>query len=187
LTATRYSPNSDDDNDLPAITEILSGIKPNDVSASANSNSDDDDGFLDIDELLTGLRQKSVLTSVKPNSGGTAEKADYGTRGSSPVDSSRSTREAYKVSILRLSVRLRLLIHTIPDPIILSDDESVSAESKTDYSNLDVDLTTKSDSHSLHVADSDLADGDGFGSRTTLISDRLIAHHQTTPTITTTA
>ncbi|RDL30225.1 uncharacterized protein BP5553_10503 [Venustampulla echinocandica] len=156
---TRYSPNNDDDDDLPDIAEILSGIKPNDVSASANSNSDDDDGFLDIDELLAGLGQKSVPTSAKPNSGGTAGKVDSGTRGSSPVDCNRSTEG------------------NTQDPIILSDDESVGADSETDYSNLDVNLT-KSDSYSLHVAGSDPAGSNGFGLATTLISDRLVAYHQ---------
>jgi len=64
------------------------------------------------------------------------------------------------------------------DPIILSDDESVSAESETDYSNLEVDLTAKSDSPSPHIADSDIVDGEGFGFGTTYISDRLVADHQ---------
>lgn len=61
---------------------------------------------------------------------------------------------------------------------MLSDDKSVGAESETDYSNLDVDLTTKSDSHSPHVADSDLVDGGGLGSGTTPISNRLVADSQ---------
>jgi hypothetical protein len=46
------------------------------------------------------------------------------------------------------------------------------------YSNLDVDLTAKSDSHSPHIANSDLAGGDSFGSGTTLISNRLVGDHQ---------
>jgi hypothetical protein len=45
-----------------------------------------------------------------------------------------------------------LLTHPIPDPIMLSDDESVGAESETDYSDLDVDLRAKSDSGPRHVA-----------------------------------
>jgi hypothetical protein len=66
----------------------------------------------------------------------------------------------------------------MPDPIILSDDESAGAESETDYSNLEGDLTAKSDSSSPHIADSDMADGEGFGSGTTYISDRIVADHQ---------
>ncbi|KAF4633076.1 hypothetical protein G7Y89_g5047 [Cudoniella acicularis] len=60
----------------------------------------------------------------------------------------------------------------------LSDDKSIDAESNTDYSNLDVDLIAKGDSYSLYIIDSDPADGDSFGSGTTLISDRLVADHQ---------
>lgn len=87
-------------------------------------------------------------------------------------------QEAVEVSILRLSFRPGLYTHTMPDPIILSDDESVGAESETDYSNLEVDLTAKSDSSSPHIADSDMADGEGFGSGTTCISDPIVADHQ---------
>jgi hypothetical protein len=86
---TRYSPNSDHDDDLPAIAELLSGIKPNDVSASANSNSDDNDGFLDVDVFLAGLQQKSASTSAKPDSVSLTAKVDDGTRGGSPVYSSK--------------------------------------------------------------------------------------------------
>jgi hypothetical protein len=39
-----------------------------------------------------------------------------------------------KVSILRFSIWRGLLPYTIPDPIILSDDESAGTESETDYS-----------------------------------------------------
>jgi len=66
----------------------------------------------------------------------------------------------------------------MPDPIILSDDESADTESETDYSNLKVDLTTKSDSSSPHIADNDMAGGEGFGSATTYISDLIVADHQ---------
>ncbi len=48
----------------------------------------------------------------------------------------------------------------------------------TTVSDLDVDITAKRDSDSLHVADCELADGDGFGSGTTRISDRLVTDHQ---------
>ena len=40
------------------------------------------------------MQQKSISTSAKPDSSGMAEKVDNGTRGDSPVDSSRSTVES---------------------------------------------------------------------------------------------
>jgi hypothetical protein len=79
--------------------------------------------------------------------------------------------------MLRFSIWLGPLTHTISDLIILSDDESIGAESESNYSNLDIDLRAKSDSDSLHVADSELADGDGFGSGTIHTSGRLVADH----------
>jgi hypothetical protein len=91
LTVTRYPPNGGDDNDLPAIAELLSAITPNNVSASGNHNSDDDDGFTDVDELLAAMKKESISTSVEANSGGIAEADDNGIRGGSPVGSSRST------------------------------------------------------------------------------------------------
>jgi hypothetical protein len=42
--------------------------------------------------------------------------------------------KALKVSILRFSIWRGLLPYMIPDPIILSDDESTGTKSKTDYS-----------------------------------------------------
>jgi hypothetical protein len=69
-------------------------------------------------------------------------------------------KEALKVSILRCSTWPRLLTPTIPYLVILSDDDYVDAVSETDYSDLDVSLTAESDSHPLHVADSELADHD---------------------------
>jgi hypothetical protein len=65
----------------------------------------------------------------------------------------------------------------LSDSIMLSDDESIDAISETNYSNLDVDLAAKSNLNSPHVADSELADNDGFSLGTTLISDRLVADH----------
>lgn len=53
----------------------------------------------------------------------------------------------------------------------------MGAESKTDFGDLDVDLTAKSSVDSPHVANSGLADVDGFGSRTALTSDRHVADH----------
>jgi hypothetical protein len=89
-------------------------------------------------------------------------------------------QEAVEVSILRFLLWPGLLTHTIPDPIILSDDESAGAESETDCSDLDlnVDVRAKSDSDPPHVADSELADGDGFGLGAALISNRLVTDHQ---------
>jgi hypothetical protein len=88
-------------------------------------------------------------------------------------------QEAVEVSMLCFSTWPGLLTHTIPpDPIMLSDDESAGAESETDCSDLDVDVRAKSDSDPSHVADSELANGDGFGSGAALISDRLVTDHQ---------
>jgi hypothetical protein len=60
----------------------------------------------------------------------------------------------------------------------LSDDESAGAESKTDYSDLDVDVRAKSDSDPPHVVENELADGDGLGLGAALIFDRLVTDHQ---------
>jgi hypothetical protein len=65
----------------------------------------------------------------------------------------------------------------ILDPIILSDDESVGAESGTDYSALDVNLTAKNSFDPLYVTDTKLADSNGFASGAVLIPDRLVADH----------
>jgi hypothetical protein len=82
------------------------------------------------------------------------------------------------VSILRFLVRPGHLTHTMPDPIILSNGESIGVESETDYGNLDAHLTAKGDSYSPYITDRDLAGGDGFSSRTTFISDRFVANYQ---------
>jgi hypothetical protein len=60
----------------------------------------------------------------------------------------------------------------------LSDDESVGAESRTDYGALDVNLTAKNGSGPSHVADTEPADGDGFAFGAALTSDCLAADHQ---------
>jgi hypothetical protein len=86
-------------------------------------------------------------------------------------------KEAAKVSTLRFPIWVGLLTYPILDPIILSDNESVGAESETDYSDLDVDFRAKGDSNSPPVADSELADGDGFGLGTTHTLDRLVANY----------
>jgi len=75
--------------------------------------------------------------------------------------------------MLHFLIRPGLFTHAILDPIILSDGEYMGAESKTDYSDLNIDLRAKSDSNSPHVTNSDLADSDGFGSGTTHTSGRL--------------
>ena len=85
-------------------------------------------------------------------------------------------KEAAKVSILRFPIWPRLLTYPIPDPILLSDDESVGAESETDYSDLDVDPRAKSDSGLSHL-DGEPADGEGFGSGTTRVSGSLATDH----------
>ena len=86
---------------------------------------------------------------------------------------------AVEVSILLFfSLWPGFLTHTIPDPIILSDDESAGAESETDCSNLGVDVRAKSDSDLLHLADSELADGDGISSGAALIYSRLVVDRQ---------
>ena len=77
------------------------------------------------------------------------------------------------VSILRLLVRSGLYTHTIPDPIILSNDESTDTESENDYSDLRVGLITKSDSSSPYIADN----GEGFVSGTTYTSDLIITNY----------
>jgi hypothetical protein len=61
------------------------------VLASAESSSNDYDGFIDIDEYLSSIEQERILATAKPNSGGMVEKVDYGIRGGSPPDSTRST------------------------------------------------------------------------------------------------
>jgi hypothetical protein len=81
------------------------------------------------------------------------------------------------VSILRFSIWLGLLTHTILDPIILSDDESIGTESNTDFSSLNIDLIAKRDSNSLYVVDNELVDSDGFGLGTIVISDCIVANY----------
>ena len=82
------------------------------------------------------------------------------------------------MSILHSNVWPGLFAYTALDPIILSDNDSTSAESETDYSAVDIDVRAKSDSDPPYIADSELADGDAFGSEAALISDRLVTDHQ---------
>lgn len=116
-------------------------------------DSGDDDGFVDTYELLSGMKQESI------NSGSIAEKVDHGTRGGSPADSARSIEGSSQGEHSAFLHLARTLTHPIPDPIILSDDESVGAESETDYSDLDVDSRAKSDSGPPHP-EGEPADGD---------------------------
>jgi hypothetical protein len=76
------------------------------------------------------------------------------------------------VSILCFSIWWGLLTHTILDPIILSDNKSMSTKSNTDFSSLDIDLIAK------HIVDNELMDGDGFSLGTIVISNRAIANDQ---------
>lgn len=162
LRASRNLPScsDDDDDDVPDMEELFSGTWQKNMPASADLNADGPNGFIDIDELLSSVQQK-VPTNEDPDYGGVVvEMVDNRTRGGSPTSSSRSTAGSSR------------------DPIMLSDDEPVSADSETDYSNLDVDLTAKSDSSSPHNADSNMVDDEGFGSGTTYISDYLAADRQ---------
>jgi len=75
------------------------------------------------------------------------------------------------------SIWLRLLTYTIPDLIILSNNKFVGTKFDTNFSSLDIDLTAKHDSNSLHVADNKLINSDGFGLGTTRISDCVVANN----------
>ncbi len=66
----------------------------------------------------------------------------------------------------------------ILDLIILSNNKSIGIKSKTNYSDLNVDVNTKSNSNPLHVIDSELVDDDSLNSRAILISNRLITNYQ---------
>ncbi|CAG8982450.1 hypothetical protein HYALB_00013981 [Hymenoscyphus albidus] len=147
----------------PLDSELLLVMKQNSNLSSTDPSCDDNndnDDFPYIDELLSSMKQKSVLASAKPNHSNTAEKVDNGTRRDSPLDSSCSTEG------------------TTQDPIILSDDDSAGAESETDYTNPDFDLTDNSYPNTSRITESELADGDGFGSRAALTSHCLVADHQ---------
>ncbi len=65
----------------------------------------------------------------------------------------------------------------ILDLIILSDNESIGAESKTNYSDLDVNISAKSNSNPLHVIDNELVDSDGLGLGVTPISNCLVTNY----------
>ncbi|CAG8979289.1 hypothetical protein HYALB_00012672 [Hymenoscyphus albidus] len=145
------------DSELLLVMKQKSNLSSTDPSCDDNNDNDD---FPDIDELLSSMKQKSVPASARPNHGNTAEKVDNGTRRDSPLDSSCSTEG------------------TTQDPIILSDDESTGAESETDYTNPDFDLTDNSYPNTSRITESEVADGDGFGSRAALTSHFLVADHQ---------
>ncbi|KAL3418442.1 hypothetical protein PVAG01_10158 [Phlyctema vagabunda] len=156
-TATQNAPNNDEE-EFPDIDVILLGIQQESTLPITDWN-DDYSSFVDIDEFLLNIQQKSMTASANQNSGSQAEIVDNGIRGSSPSGSTHSMGGSSQ------------------DLIILSDDESVSAESETSYSNSEFDLTAKSDS-SLHMRDSNMANGKGFDFRTTLIANHLVANHQ---------
>jgi hypothetical protein len=79
---------------------------------------------------------------------------------------------------MRFLIWLRLLTYTILDLIILSNNESVSTKSNTDFSSLNINFTAKRDSNSPHVADNKLIDSNSFGLGTTCISDCVVANNQ---------
>jgi hypothetical protein len=66
----------------------------------------------------------------------------------------------------------------ILDPIILSNNKSISTKSRTNYSILDIDLTTKNDSNSLYITDIKLADNNGFASGVAFTSNCLVVDYQ---------
>ncbi|CZT08656.1 uncharacterized protein RAG0_13662 [Rhynchosporium agropyri] len=162
-TASRSLPNRSDDNsddDFPDMEEILSGTWQKSMPASEDLNIDDPNGFIDIDEVLSGVQQKGQTSEDSDFIRTVVDMVEGRPRGGSPTGSSRSTAGSSR------------------DPIILSDDEAVRAESETDYSNLEFDLPASSDSSSPHIADSNILDSEGFGFDTAYVSDRLVADHQ---------
>jgi hypothetical protein len=66
----------------------------------------------------------------------------------------------------------------IPDPIILSNDKSMGAESRTDYGALNVNLIAKNGSSLSYVADTKPADSDSFVFGAALISNCLATDYQ---------
>jgi hypothetical protein len=149
------------------------------LASTDPSGDDDNNGFIDIDELLSGMQQKSVPTSADLKSAAIAEMVEHGNRVGSLTDSSRFTAGSSRGEHAAFcSLLPGLLTHIIPVPIILSDDESAGAESKTDYSDLDVDVRAKSDSDPPHVVENELADGDGLGLGAALIFDCLVTDYQ---------
>ncbi len=65
----------------------------------------------------------------------------------------------------------------ILDLIMLSNNNSIDAESETDYSNLNINLRAKCDSDSSHIADSQLIDSNAYSSETIHLSSRLAADY----------
>ena len=127
------------------------------------------------------MQQKSVPASADLNLAAMAEMVENSNRGGSRILVAPQ-QEAVEVSML-LFVHFNqefLLTNTILVTIILSDDESAGAKSKADYSDLDGDVRASSDSEPSHVADNELADGNGLGSGlgAAFISDRLVTDHQ---------
>jgi hypothetical protein len=74
-------------------------------------------------------------------------------------------KEALRVGIPRLKIWSGQFTDTSPDPITLSDAESVGAESDTDYSNPYVNHKTKSGFEFSHVADNEAGGRGRFGLR----------------------
>jgi hypothetical protein len=155
--------------------ELFSGMVPKKASATAHLEGD---GFVDIDEFLSSTKQQNISACAIPNSRGMTEIAGSGIWDGSTA-SSRSTEGSIQGEHpALLNFGQDFVTHSIPDPIILSDDESMGSESETDYGDFDVEPTAKSDTDSPRVVDRWLADGDSFASRTASTSDRLVADHQ---------
>jgi hypothetical protein len=120
------------------------------------------------------MKKESISTNVEANSGGIAETDDIGARGDSPAGSSRLTAGSTQGGHITFFEFCKgLLTHTIPDSIILSDDEPLATGSETDYSEVDLGPRAKSDSDSPHVTDSG-----SFGLGTTFISGCPVSDHQ---------
>jgi hypothetical protein len=134
-----------------------------------------------MEQLVSSMRQDSTSASNPTRTENMAREANSQTRDDSPADSSHSTAGTTQGEHSKLLNYQRVLTDTVPDPIILSDDEPEGAESGTDYSdldfdlNIDLDLTTEDGSRSLHNPDSWLAGDDDFDSGTTFNSSHLAA------------
>ncbi|KAL2063228.1 hypothetical protein VTL71DRAFT_5032 [Oculimacula yallundae] len=140
--SSRNLPNhsGDDDDDFPDMEELLSGTRQKSMPASENLNRDGLNGFIDIDEVLSGVQQKGQTSEDSDFTGAVVDMVESRPRDGSPSGSNRSTAGSSR------------------DPIILSDDEAVRAESETDNSNLYFDLLAESDSSFPYIADSNIVD-----------------------------
>jgi hypothetical protein len=119
-----------------------------------------------------------VLVSIGLSSASIVKIVKSRTQGGSPMDSSRSTARSSQGKYTTFFLLWPgFLTYIILDLIILSDNKSIGAKSKTNYSDLDVNVRAKSDSALLHVIDSELVDGDGIGLEAVLIYNRLVTNY----------